>query len=597
MYTRNVNDIISKLNLQIVRESVPLNSSYGNEQNIQKGERNSTMVTVAARLRNAGMDGARLYEALWKENLARCNPPLTEMEIKKIAKWGASKAVGDVSPAKGENANLRVVLDSQEIIRQIESIPKEASIHEKYKALAPVLKLIAEQPELTWKEYISAINKRFPEYDRVKLGKEIAEYSKAKSEQQERSKRFLPLAYVDQIRGKAPVISFDGKVYRYSHGVYSLVYAEEVDQQTINLIGEETQSSHLDAIRKFLNSVCFVRPETVNPRGILNLKNGLLNLESGSLEPHSPDILSTVQAETVFDPEATCQFWLQTIEEILPDPESRRLLAQVFGYCLTADCSYQKAFLFYGEGANGKSVITDVLEALVGRENCSALHLKDFQEKFRLAELQNRLINFATEVEAKGLINDARIKGVITGDPLTVERKNQPPFVIRPFVKLVVSCNNLPQTTDKSHGYFRRWIILPFPVTFSPDKWDRRRATTIRETELSGVLNWAIGGYKSLRDAGTFLVPSASGDALQEYRRQVDPTIDFTEDRLRIIPKDPDGTLLPEIYKSYRNWAGDNGHEILGRTNFRKAIERITGIKQERKPGGRFFPGIFSINC
>lgn len=473
----------------------------------------------------------------------------------------------------------------------LDSIPREASTQQRYKALAPILKMIAEQPELTWKEYVSAINKRFPEYDRAKLGKEIAGLSKEKIEQQERSKRFLPLAYVDQIRSKAPVICFDGKHYSYESGVYRLIYPEEIDQQTIELIGEETQGSHLDAVRKFLGSVCFVRPETVNPRGILNLKNGLLNLESGSLELHNPGILSTVQAETAFDPATNCPLWLQTVEEILPDPESRNLLAQIFGYCMTPDNSFQKGFILYGEGSNGKSVITDILEALVGRENCAALHLSDFKERFRLAELQNRLVNFSTEVEARGLVNDAKLKGIITGDPITAERKNQAPFVFRPFVKLIVSCNNLPRSTDKSHGYFRRWIILLFTVTFPPEKWDRGRAKRIIETELSGVLNWAIGGYKSLKDAGHFAEPSASKEALQEYKRQTDPVIDFVQEHVKIFQDMQAATLLKDLYPVYRSWTKDNGYEPLGRNNFSKAFERATGKTIHKTEFGMGFHG------
>ncbi len=62
----------------------------------------------------------------------------------------------------------------------------------------------------------------------------------------------MPLAYVEVIRNKAPVIGFHWKIYRYEGGVYSQVYPEEIDQQTIELIGEQVQSSNLDAVRKVL---------------------------------------------------------------------------------------------------------------------------------------------------------------------------------------------------------------------------------------------------------------------------------------------------------------------------------------------------------
>jgi len=478
---------------------------------------------------------------------------------------------------------------------KLDTLPSTGTPRERYKALAPVLKLISEQPELLWKEYANIVSAGFPSLDKRKIEKEISQHRKESSDAEEAGKRFLPLAYVERIQEQAPVICFDGRYFRYTAGVYSPWYSEEVDQATIGLIGRGTQSNQLDSVRKFIGAVCFVRPEKVNPRGLLNLKNGILDLSLGTLEKHSPDFLFTVQSETAFDPKAECPVWLQTIAEILPDAELRKLLAQIFGYCLTPDNSQQKGFIFYGDGGNGKSLITDVLEALAGRDNCSALHLSDFKERFRLAELQNKLVNFSTEVEAKGLVNDARLKGVITGDPLTAERKNQQPFVFRPFNKLIVSCNNLPQTTDKSAGYFRRWIIVPFTETFTGKKRDPRRARTIIETELSGVLNWSIGGYKSLIDAGAFIEPAASAEALQDYRRQTDPTVDFVEECLRILPQD-NGSPLQEVFKSYQKWTAENGNQPLGRNNFNKALARTTERRiMKDRSGARYLPGVFLL--
>jgi len=478
---------------------------------------------------------------------------------------------------------------------RLESIPTDGSPREKHRALEPLLKLVAEQPDLTWKEYGKAIAQRFPALDERKISKAIGEKREGATEAHTKRDRFLPLEYVDKIRSEAPVITFDGRAYRYSAGVYAPWYLEEIDQRIIELYGPETEPKHLHAIREMLFSVSFVRPETVNPPGLLNLKNGLLRLESDEFIPHTPEILSTVQAETRFDPTAECPLWIQTVAEILPDPTSQALLAQIFGACLVPSNSHQKGFIFWGDGANGKSVVTDVLEAVIGRENTAALHLTDFQERFRLAELQNKLINFSTEVEAKGLVSDARIKSIVSGDPLTAERKNQQPFVFRPFCKLVISCNNLPQTTDRSYGYFRRWLLIPFTQTFSGTKQDRNRGRTIIETELSGVLNWAIGGYKALRESRQFIDSKATAEALHEYKRQTDPVIDFTEERIRVSGGDS-GTPLTEVYKAYNKWSLEFGYQPLGRNNFYRAIQRaVDRVPKRDRENGAVIPGVFLL--
>jgi len=174
---------------------------------------------------------------------------------------------------------------------------------------------------------------------------------------QEGGKKFLPLAYVGKICDQAPVICFDGRAYRYEGGVYAQWYPEEIDQQIIQLYWPEVQTSHLHSVREFLTSVCFQRSEKVNPRGLLNLQNGLLSMQAGDFEPHSPDILSTVQSQTSFRPKDECPLWLRTVKEIQPNNEARLLLAQIFGYCLTPDNSHQKGFILHGDGANGKSLV------------------------------------------------------------------------------------------------------------------------------------------------------------------------------------------------------------------------------------------------
>ncbi len=474
----------------------------------------------------------------------------------------------------------------------LDSVPAEGGPQVKFKCLVPVMKLVAEQPELLWKQYISTIHTRLPDFDSRKIEKELSVYVKAADESKTKAERFLPLEYVAKIRDECPVICSGRQAYRYCDGVYVPWHPEEIDQKIIQLYGPKTQPNHLHAVREFLNSVCYVRPELINPRDFLNLQNGVLHLASGELLPHSPDRFITVQVRTRFDPMATCPLWMKTLEQILPEPGARLLLAQYVGYSLTSDNSYHKGLIMLGDGANGKSVIQQVWEA-VGTENCSALYLSDFKERFRLVELQDRLVNFSAEVEAKGLVDDARIKAVISGDGVTVERKNQPVFKIAPTCKIVVSCNSLPPTADRTHGYFRRWLIIPFTQTFEAAKRDRGRANRIIQTELSGVLNWAISGYKSLLKAGEFTETESSLEALQEYRRQSNPAIDFMEENVSVFEGDHPTILLQDAYRAYRvSGQKTMALKLWGRNNFRKEMERITGRLIRKTEHGRAFPGM-----
>jgi len=110
-------------------------------------------------------------------------------------------------------------------------------------------------------------------------------------------------------------------------------------------------------------------------------------------------------------------------------------------------------------------------------------------------------------------------------------------------------------------------------------------------------LNWAISGYQSLQEMGRFIEPKTSTEAHSEYRRQLDPTIDFTSERLRTLPPEHNGTALQDIYEAYRPWMKSNGYDPLGRNNSYKALSRITKRKivKNDDTGARHLQGIFLL--
>jgi len=320
----------------------------------------------------------------------------------------------------------------------------------------------------------------------------------------------------------------------------------------------------------------------------LNLKNGILNLETGEFSEHSPELFSTIQSSVVFDPSAQWHLWKRFLDVVLSEQDKQLLLSEIFGYCLTTSIAFHKAFFLLGEGANGKSVVLAILEALAGVENCSALMLSDLRERFRLAELDGKLINIVAEVEAKSLVYDAKFKSIVAGDPQVGERKNQDPFKFRPFAKWIVACNSLPATRDRSYGYERRIVILPFEKTVPKEKRNPGLAKELIESELSGILNWTIGGYRRLQENKGFTIPQASKEALDEYKEQIDPVLTFIYEYLSRT--DTGGTLLKVINKTYRVWAEENGYRPVSSGLLKKGIEKELGIEGKHRKDGQFLP-------
>jgi len=248
----------------------------------------------------------------------------------------------------------------------LDTVPAGGSPRERYRVLAPIMKIISEQPELTWKDHIEAVCKRFSHLDTGALRKEVAHHRKENEAEKEASSKFLPKAYSNRIMESVPVMHYLGGFYHYRGGVYRSWYRQEVDKLIMDMLGENVQPYQVDQIRSILEIDTFKRPELVNLPGLLNIANGLLNVKTGELAPHTPGVLSTAQSSVTFDPAVTCHTWMTFLDRVLPDPDQRMLLAEIFGYCLTTEIGKHKAFILLGEGANGKGVVLDVLRALVG---------------------------------------------------------------------------------------------------------------------------------------------------------------------------------------------------------------------------------------
>jgi hypothetical protein len=92
--------IAGDLGLKIGPRKTPELADDKSTYPIPQGQRNRTLVTISGRLRNAGLSEKRLFEALWAENIARCTPPCSEDEVRKIAMWAGRKDSGTLLPAR-----------------------------------------------------------------------------------------------------------------------------------------------------------------------------------------------------------------------------------------------------------------------------------------------------------------------------------------------------------------------------------------------------------------------------------------------------------------------------------------------------------------
>jgi putative DNA primase/helicase len=396
----------------------------------------------------------------------------------------------------------------------------------------------------------------------------------------------------DAILEKHRLINFADTYYEYRSGCYRSLFIEEVQKWIKDVCGAMFSASRLRNVLVALKTETFIKPDVINGVSFLNVKNGLYDIDNMRLVPHSADVYSINQLNVTYRDDAECPVWEKSLEQIFEnDAERIELLQEFFGYCLTRENDYEKALFLFGEGANGKSVVLYVLEELIGKENCSSIALEKFNDSHYIARLRDKLVNISLETNAKTNVYDNMFKAIVTGDTISADEKYGQPFQFKPYCKLLFSTNNMPRVGDKSEGYYRRLLILPFNRQFNKEERDPKLKYKIASSELDGIFLWALNGLKRLRDRGYFEESASMLNVKDEYRKENNNVIIFVEE-MSVLDAHDD-ISKDDLYQAYNNWCLDSGYRPLSKITFgRELIRQYTSVNKGRCSSARTWKGI-----
>ncbi len=355
---------------------------------------------------------------------------------------------------------------------------------------------------------------------------------------------------------------FELRVYKKSDGVWEPLTEEFLGMVLMHVMNRARENSwrrryEQDVYDGLLRNAGHAQERKVAAH-FLAVENGVCQLKTGQFFPHNPKYLFKCKSPVAFMAEAKCPAFLKTLGEIFEqDADLVSLMQEIFGYCLLSSCKAERAFIWLGNGANGKSLLADILVAIVGASNTSHVQLANLSEKFGMESMIGKTLNLASENESKGGINTEAIKAIVSGDVLNVTRKFKADLAVRQTTKLVFLMNNLPDTLDLSHGFYRKIIILPFPHVFTEEEMDKdRKAKLIKEK--SGILNWAMqGAGRLLRQDYRFTEAKAVGQAMKAYQQEQNPVLAFYKEELRYEPGQR--VSRKELMGHYKSWLDQNG--------------------------------------
>lgn len=328
-----------------------------------------------------------------------------------------------------------------------------------------------------------------------------------------------------------------------------------------------------------------ITADTINLGNSLNLANGLLDLDTLRLLPHSREHIITYCLPYAYDSKADCPRWKQFVREVLvkedgrtPDEEVILLMQELMAYSLTNATNHQVMIWLAGEGSNGKSVLVGIMQRLLGTLARSVnFHTLGTPGNYDLANMVGTRVMFSVEAERGQRIQEGLIKKLVDGESISARQIYAPSFMLTNVGKIWWAMNHMPSINDTSHSIWRRLMLIVFHRTFSESEKDIFLMQKL-EAELSGILNWCIDGLIRLRSQGHFSKSVAVAQATAEYANDSNVVREWMTEQC--IASDNPITTRNELYKDYQLWIVNNGHKLMSSNSFSRELTKLAKFKR-----------------
>jgi P4 family phage/plasmid primase-like protien len=490
--------------LRLIRDDAPaaLPRNMESLQPVANGRRNATLTSLAGSMRRRGMSVEAIEAALQTDNIKRCDEPLPEAEVRRIA-----ASVGRYPPAVQSAVATGEMLPSQgtEDMLAVDFTSRNA---EDWRYVA------------AWGQWLHWDGSRWRVEDTLRA------FDLARSVCREAAVRESNPNIAARIACAATVAA-----------VERLAKADRRHAATV-----DQWDGH---------------------PWLLNTPGGVVDLETGNMRPHErTDYFTKATAAT---PEADCPLWLKFLDDVTGgNTDLKAYLSRIVGYALTGTTREHALFFLYGTGGNGKGVFLNTLAEVLGDYSMTAnsdtfLESKGDRHPTDLAALRGARMVIASEVDQGRRWAESKLKSLTGGDTISARFMRQDFFEFKPQFKLFIAGNHKPAIRSVDEAIRRRLHLVPFTVTIPHEKRDKGLQERLL-AERDGILAWAVQGCLEWQKTG-LRPPEAVLGATADYFTQEDALGRWIEEA---CVKEPNATVTTaDLFAAWKTWA-ETGGEFVG---------------------------------
>ena len=320
-------------------------------------------------------------------------------------------------------------------------------------------------------------------------------------------------------------------------------------------------------------------PKKVKPTWI-QFKSMIVDIQTGEEFLASPEYFSTNPIPFELDTERFVN--TPTIDKIFEEWVGKdyvQTLYEIISYCLIPSYPLHRIFCFIGAGLNGKSKFLELLRKFIGEYNCCSTELDVLlNSRFEVTRLYKKLVCQMGETNFSEMSKTSMLKKLSGGDLIGFEYKGKDLLEDINYAKILISTNTLPATTDKTIGFYRRWLIVDFPNQFSEKK---DILGDIPEEEYNCLAVKCLGILKDLLEVREFHKEGSVEDRIKKYEEKSNPLDKFISEFYSVA--DPNAFVTKNnFFNELNKWLKANRFreitdQALGKQMVEKGFENTKG--------------------
>lgn len=379
------------------------------------------------------------------------------------------------------------------------------------------------------------------------------------------------------------------EIYIYRNGLY-IASGETHIKEMLHRLYYGIPQSEVHEVLATIRSTTYVENSDFDTYPeMIHASNCLVNVKTMNVFEQTPAVLTRNQLNCIYDPNARCPNIIKFLSEVMPEPGDLKSLIEMLSTILIHKIKLEKAFIFVGDQANGKSTLIELIIDLLGENNVSNVSLQNLSNNhFATSTMLGKILNAYGDLDISSIQQTGMIKQIISHDHIMVEKKNKNAFSTKIPIRLLFSANGLPELKNSDEAIFRRFWVIKFPIIIPPEKRNLRLLETLTlPQEKSGFLNILIKNANQLmKNNFTFTHPQRLEETKTQWLSQSDSISAYVESELVVNPDFIIKTV--DLYEYYKKWCIDNKKKIMSdRLFFGKITQLGPFTKGTNKIGGK----------